>query len=37
MQRSKKNIRLALLLMTLAATVMFYSMIKIWLNFRVPL
>jgi hypothetical protein len=37
MQRSKKNIRLAVLLMTLATTVMFYSMIKIWLHFKVPL
>jgi len=36
MDRGKKNIRLALLLLLLVATVMFYSMATIWLNFEVP-
>lgn len=36
MDRGKKNIRLALLLLLLVFTVMFYSMAKIWLSFEVP-
>jgi len=36
MDRDKKNIRMALLLMALVITVMFYSAITIWLNFEPP-